>query len=204
MKDRLLTILRDKESPLPVFREAADNLAIWLAFEIAKLLPQEKTTVETPVGTASGVKPVSDVALVAILRSGLALLFHFLKFFQNAKVGMIGVQRNEDTALPHPYYVNLPEIGKDASVIILEPMIATAGTLLHAVELLMERGVGPQQIKIAGIVAAPQGIQRIRERYPIEIIVAQIDETLNERKYIIPGLGDFGDRYFGTSKAKEA
>ena len=199
MKEILMTILRDKETSRDAYRAATERLAALLALEAADALPQEKITVETPIAAAQGRRFSHDVVLVPVLRSGLALLYPFLSFFPKARVGFIGMQRDEATAVAHCYYSNLPPIAPDDRVIVLEPMIATGGSGVATLSLIREAGVPQENILFVALIAAPQGLERIRSHHPlVRLIVAQMDQTLNSQHFIVPGLGDFGDRYFGT------
>lgn len=199
MKEILMTILRDKTTSRAAYREAAEKLAVLLALEAAAWLPRKKVSIQTPLAESEGVRFSHNVVLVPILRSGLALLYPFLKDFPEARVGFIGMRRDEVTAEPHNYYVNLPPLSREDRVLVLEPMIATGGSGIAALALLMDAGIAPEHILYVGVIAATEGLEKIRTHYPrVEIIVAQTDSALNSAKFIVPGLGDFGDRYFGT------
>lgn len=199
MKQTLVTILRDYRTGQTDFRIATEKLASLLAVETSAYLAKEENTVQTPVGSATGYRFKNKVVLVLILRSGLALLYPFMHFYPDVKVGFIGMRRDEVTAEPQNYYHNLPSIAPKDDVIVLEPMLATGGSLSVSIRILLEHGVPEEKIIIANVVAAPEGIKVITENFPkLRLIIAQTDERLNERKFIVPGLGDFGDRYFGT------
>lgn len=194
-----ITQLRNRELAIETFREAADKLTQLMAIEAEAALPQTSISIETPLASASGTCIQKKVVLLPILRSGLALLHTFLQHFPSSRVGMIGMKRNEKTAIAQCYLDNLPEMTSEDRVIILEPMIATGGSLSSSLALLVSKGIKPEQIIIVSFIAAPQGLLRLRKEFPdAKIIVAQIDVTLNEHKFIVPGLGDFGDRYYGT------
>ncbi len=199
MKDVLITTLRDKMSSRAAYRDATDKLASLLALEAADWLPQKSVRVETPVGETEGVQLSGKIILVPILRSGLALLYPFLRYFPEASVGFVGMRRDEKTFEAHNYYKNIPQIGREDHVVILEPMIATGGSGMATLDILQEMGASPEKILYVSVIAAPEGLMLIRSKYPaVKMIVAQTDKTLNAAKFIVPGLGDFGDRYFGT------
>lgn len=189
MKEVLLTILRDKNSSRRDFREATEKLATILALEIAERLV-ERVRVETPVGKAEGSRIAEVPILVPVLRSGLALLPPFLKVFPEALVGFIGLKRDEETFEVHNYYTRLPPlVGK---VVLLEPMVATGNSLLAAINIL---NIDPENILVASVITSKEGFQRVATT-KVTHLVAQIDPTLNSSNFIVPGLGDFGDRYF--------
>lgn len=199
MKDILLTTLRDKNTGLAEFRHTTENLASIMAQEASLYLETEFRTVETPLKATSGFYFKNSIVLVPILRAGLALLYPFMRFFPYAKVGFIGMRRNETNFEPYTYYHNIPPIQPQEEVLILEPMIATGGSGVNAISLIKKEGVKEEQILFLSILAAPSGLQRISQEYPkVRIHALQIDESLNDHKFIVPGLGDFGDRYFGT------
>jgi len=177
MKQTLLDILRDRNTSIVDFRRASDKLAELIATDIAC--------------------PAEDIVLIPILRAGIALLPSFLKCFETARVGFIGVKR-DTKALPVLYYENLPSLSKNDSIIILDPIIATGGSTLITLEKLTQTGASPEKITLVGMVAAPEGLEAIQKNFPaVEVNVLAVDQGLDERKYIVPGLGDFGDRYFG-------
>jgi uracil phosphoribosyltransferase len=197
----LLTQLRSKETSLNDFRSASKKLSHLLAQKVIECLPTTTVQIATPLVTCPGEILEIDIALVSILRSGDALLEPFLMHFPNATVSKILVQRDEETAQPHFKYMKLAsDIEKSGKVIILEPMIATGGTLEMVISILIEKQVRQEDIIIASFFAAPEGIIHLQSRFNgIKIIIMAYDERLNENKYIVPGLGDFGDRLFGTT-----
>jgi len=198
-KTIFLSILRDKNISREKFRETANILAELIAHEALDHIQTEKTTIETPLATAQGLKIKPHILLIPILRSGITMLEPFLKYFQKATVGVVGLKRDEETAIASMYYNNIPSIPKDHKIIILDPMIATAGTGISTLQILKERGIKEEDIIFASIISAPEGLQSIRTKFPnITILTAGVDEKLNKNKFIVPGLGDFGDRYFGT------
>ncbi len=199
LKQILLTQLRDTGSSRSQFRAAADQLGRLLVQEVAEHLSVSKTTVTTPTGTAEGTTLTTEPVLVPILRSGLILLPAFQFHFPGAGIGFVGLRRDEETAVPKLYYSNMPTINPDTPVIVLDPMVATGGSAVAALKVLTESGVNQKQIIFAGVIGAPEGVENITSNFPeISFLITQIDEGLNDKKFIVPGLGDFGDRYFGT------
>ncbi len=197
MKEALLTVLRDKTTPALAFRKTAEQLAAILAVEMSRCLPTESYNVQTPVCEFTGQRITNEIALVPVLRSGLAILPTFLHFFPNAKVGFIGVKRDERTAESHLYYDNLPKLNKEDQVLILDPMLATGGTAILTIRLLQHHGVPHENIYVLGIICSTPGRMAVQEAFPaVHIRYLTEDPILNDAKYIIPGLGDFGDRYF--------
>lgn len=199
MKQSLLTILRDRNTKESDFRRASDRLADLLAAEASLDIPQEPVSIQTPMGSAKGVRMGHNAVLIPILRAGLALLPAFMRVFDTAKVGFFGIRRNEGTAVPHQYYEKLPSFEKKDYILMLDPMIATGGSALLALNRLVELGAVPSQISLTGVLAAKEGLEAIRKRYPqVKLRVVAEDPELNAQKFIIPGLGDFGDRYFAN------
>lgn len=199
MKELLFTVLRNKDTNRGDFRAAAQRLARLLAAEAAGHLAKQKVGVMTPVGKTEGVALKNDTVLVPILRSGLVLLPAFEEVFPQAGVGFVGLVRDEVTAEPSEYYRKLPKIPKGADVIVLDPMIATGGSGVAALQMLLEAGVKQEQILFVAVISAPEGVQAVRDTFPnIHLLIAQEDAGLTKDKFIEPGLGDFGDRYFGT------
>lgn len=194
---RYLTYLRDKSTNTALFRRAMSNIGIILAYHALNDFPLSEIEIETPIQKTTGYKPASEVVVIPILRAGLSLVDGIVSFMPEAKVGHVGVYRNEETHQPVNYYDNLPEGIKDAYNIVVDPMLATGGSGSHAIKFLKENGA--TNIKFVCLIAAPEGIERLRKDHPdVPIITAAIDERLNENAYIVPGLGDAGDRYFGT------
>lgn len=199
MKQALLTILRNEATKRPEYRLATQHLAMLLAAEVADHIPTEPVKIKTPVTETIGQQQKGGVVLVPILRAGLALLGPFMDLFPYSKVGFIGIRRDEKTAAPHLYYHNLPKINFTDTPIVLDPMIATGGSGELAVNLLVGTGADISRLVFAGVIGSRDGIERIQRMHPhIKIIVAGIDPELSPAKMIVPGLGDFGDRYFGT------
>ena len=199
MKDILLTILRDKRASTAEFRRASDNLSYILCSEAISKLADREVVVETPLGEASGVAMPDDVMIVPILRSAMSILPAFIHALPDAPVGIVGAQRDEDTAAPSLYYKRFPPT-MPRRAIILDPMLGTGGTACLVARLLMEEGVIPDDIHFAGVLAAPEGIDRLAEVIPRENIttLAVDPDGLTASNFITPGLGDYGDRYYGV------
>jgi uracil phosphoribosyltransferase len=197
--DLYLTQLRDKTTPRRQFRAAARTVTDLLAHKALLHLTTKSVSLETPIAPTKGIIQTDEVMLVAILRSGIAMLPTFLRYFRDATVGILGIHRDEKTAEAHLYYQNLPPIHPNQQVIIIDPMIATGGTGCMTISILQKKGIPEEKIMFVGIISASEGIHKIKSAFPnITIIVAAEDKKLNAQKYIVPGLGDFGDRYFGT------
>lgn len=199
MKESLLTILRDKNTGIVNFRNSAEKLALVLAAEASQFLEKERISIKTPIEKTEGVRFKNNIVLVPILRAALSLLPSFLKFYEDAKVGFLGLRRDEKTAIAQIYYNNLPKISNSDDVIILDPMIATGGSGSKAIEILKNVGVSENKILFVAVICASEGVEKIQKQYPdVKIIYVHKDKELNKDKFIVPGLGDFGDRYFGT------
>lgn len=196
--ENALVALRDVATGTDGFRRHARLLTLILAFHVLEDLPTREVTVQTPLEDTHGRVMSRNVIFVPVLRAGLAMLDAMSDFVPGSKVGFVGLERDEQTAIAHSYYQKLPAQLADAETIILDPMLATGGSALATVELLKQNRAG--SIRLACIVAAPEGVQILRARHPdVRIFTAALDRGLNERKFILPGLGDFGDRYFGTT-----
>lgn len=199
MKKTLITTLRDRSTSIEQFRQAADQLGTVLAVECDALFPKATIFVDTPLARTHGVCFKHESVLVPILRSGLVLLPPFLRFHPGAHVGFIGTRRDEKTAIPELYYTKLPPFNPDNPILLLDPMIATGGSAALAVKVLKAAGAMEKQITLIAFIASPEGIAHFQKECPeVGLVIAQVDEGLDEKKRIIPGLGDFGDRYFGT------
>lgn len=193
-----LVALRDVHTGTDTFRRHARLLTLILAFHVLEDLPTREVTVQTPLEEMRGRVMDRSVIFVPVLRAGLAMLDAMSDFVPGSKVGFVGLERDEQTAIAHSYYQKLPQQLADAETIILDPMLATGGSALATVELLKRNRAG--SIRLACVVAAPEGIALLRSRHPdVRLYTAVVDRELNERKFILPGLGDFGDRYFGTT-----
>ena len=193
-----LTILRDKNTGTKEFREIAGEIAMFLCYEAMKDAKLEPTEIETPIRkTISGKLNEDNYVFVPILRAGISMTDGVIKVIPNAKIGHIGLYRNEKTLQPIKYYYKVPKDIKTRTVILLDPMLATGGRAVDAISIIKEEGV--KNIKFLSIIAAPEGIDKVKTKYPeVQIYTAMIDEHLNEKGYIVPGLGDAGDRIFGT------
>jgi uracil phosphoribosyltransferase len=193
-----LGLLRDKTTPTQVFRQLVDELTLLLTYEATKDMATEESEIETPLERTS-VQRISGkkVAVCPILRAGVGMLDGVLSLISGARVGFIGLYRNEETLEPVEYYVKLPQDIAQRDVILLDPMLATGNSTAAAVATVKQ--VGAQSIRLIAIIAAPEGIERLQSEHPdVAIVVAAIDRELNERGYIVPGLGDAGDRLYGT------
>jgi uracil phosphoribosyltransferase len=192
----LLTILRDRETEPPKFRQIAERLGYLLVAEALSDMPTEPVDIETPLEAMRGTALRRPVVAVAVLRAGLGLLQSVLTLVPDAAIGFAGVQRNEETAEPMEYYTKFPGLDS-ARVLILEPMLATGGSLSWAVDKVKENGA--RDITAVCVVTAPEGVRVLEERHPdVRIVAAALDRELNPNFYIAPGLGDMGDRLFGT------
>lgn len=197
MHDALAT-LRDVATPPDVFRRVSKRIALLIAAEVLKDVPTVAGTVHTPLGPAYARRVDAHVTLVPILRAGLGMIEGVLDLLPSARVGHIGLQRDESTALASRYYVKLPPRLDQDVVLVTDPMLATGGSALAAIDLLREAGA--RDVRLVCIVAAPEGIAAVERRYPeVPIYTPVVDRELNAQKYIVPGLGDFGDRLFGTT-----
>ncbi len=193
----ILLSLRDINTEPDGFRRMAVRISVLLAAEALRALPVKPASVQSPLGLAPGHRVASDVVVVPVLRAGLGMLDAVLELVPGARVGHIGLQRDEMTAIAMRYYAKLPPNLADSFVLMIDPMLATGGSAVEAVDLLKEKGA--RRIQILCIVAAPEGIALVEQHHPdVDIFTPVIDQGLNERKFIVPGLGDFGDRLYGT------
>lgn len=193
-----LTYIRDEQTKTKDFRQLVDEVAMLMAYEITRDLPLEQIEVNTPVATAE-CKVISGrmLGLVPILRAGLGMVDGILKLHPTAKVGHIGLYRDPDTLQPVEYYVKLPKDVEERQLIVIDPMLATGGSAIAAIDVLKKQKC--TQIKLMCLIAAPEGVKAVQEAHPdVNIYIAAIDDHLNDHGYIIPGLGDAGDRLFGT------
>ena len=193
-----LTIIRDKNSGTKVFREVVDEIAMLMAYEISRDLPVEEVEIETPM-MKSVQKQLAGkkVAIIPILRAGLGMVDGILQLIPAAKVGHVGLYRDEETLEPHEYFVKLPDDITSRQLLVVDPMLATGGSAVMAIDALKKRGAS--NIKFVCLVAAPEGVKVLQEAHPdVDIYTAALDDRLNENGYIVPGLGDAGDRLFVT------
>ncbi len=192
-----LSIMRDKNTSVKDFRECAHEVALLLGYEATKELKLEEYEIETPIRKTVGKRIQRQVALVPILRAGLGMVDAIMDLIPASKIGHIGLYRNEETLEPVEYYCKLPTDISERQVLVLDPMLATGGSAVAAINFIKKRGA--TNIKFVCIIAAPEGIKTLREAHPdVEIFCGALDEKLNENGYIVPGLGDAGDRLFGT------
>lgn len=192
-----LTILRDRSTSMSDFRRHTEIVSVLLLAEATRDLETIVHSIETPLSSFNGRQLSENIVFVPILRAGLAMLFSVSSLLPACPVGFIGLERDEKTAVAHQYYEKFPPLNRISRVVVLDPMLATGGSFCDTVLALQERTTAP--IFLLSIVAAPEGIARVNESFPeITIVTAAIDDHLNDKKYIVPGLGDFGDRYFGT------
>ena len=192
-----LAILRDASTPTFQFRMLVDEISHLMIFEATRDLELKNVSVQTPVAQAQAKKLATKVMICPILRAALGMLESVFKIIPNASVGFLGFQRNEKTAQAEFFYAKLPADAGERVAIVIDPMFATGGTAIDAVKFLREKGV--KRIKFISVIAAPEGLKRFSEIYPdVSVYTAAIDERLNEKNYIVPGLGDAGDRVFNT------
>lgn len=194
---RDLTILRRHETPHGQFRKTVSDAASILAYEAMREIALEEIEIETPLETTTGYEIAEDVMVVPIMRAGLGLVDGFVRYVPEARVGHLGMQRDEETYRPEDYYSNIPDGIGSAHVFVVDPMLATGGSASFAISHLKEEG--GTQFTFACLVAAPEGVKKLREEHPdVPIVTAVVDRELDENAFIRPGLGDAGDRIFGT------
>ena len=193
-----LRMIRDKNTDVKLFRELVEEISALMVYEVMRNIELKETEVETPLGIkAKGYYIPDSVAVVPILRAGLGMVNGVLKFVPMAKVGHIGVYRDHDSLKPIEYYCKLPEKLENKLTILLDPMLATGGSAAYAIQLV--KRAGAKNIKFVSLLSAPEGIEALHKAHPdVEIYTTFIDEKLNDHGYIVPGLGDAGDRFFGT------
>jgi uracil phosphoribosyltransferase len=193
-----LATLRDASTPPEVFRRMAIRISLLLAAEATRDVPSEAVSVLTPLGPANGRRVGAGVVVVPVLRAGLGMLDAVLELLPNARVGHIGLQRDEMTAVASQYYSKLPQDLKGSYVLMIDPMLATGGSAVAALDLLT--AAGATDIRMICIVAAPEGIALVERHHPnLHIYTPAVDQGLNAHRFIVPGLGDFGDRLYGTA-----
>jgi uracil phosphoribosyltransferase len=194
---RDLTILRDRKTPSNIFRAVLRRTASLMAYEVTRDLPVRKIVVSTPLEKTDGSTVEQQIVLVPVLRAGLGLVGGFVEVLPDARVGHIGLYRNEETLKPVDYYFKVPKQLRTALVIVLDPMLATGGSGAEAISYLKRKGA--RNIRFVSLVAAPEGVRAIhRQHSDVVIYTCALDRGLNGRGYILPGLGDAGDRMFGT------
>jgi uracil phosphoribosyltransferase len=196
---RLVSILRDANTPHGVFRQTLDDAAMILAYEAMRGLRPDEYELQTPLETARGVRLADEVVIVAILRAGLGLVDGFLRLVPDARVGHLGMYRDEEALRPVGYYENIPSGVADAEVFVVDPMLATGGSSTQAIARL--KRAGGRRITFTCLVAAPEGVRALQSAHPeVPILTAALDRELDDNGYIRPGLGDAGDRIFGTDR----
>ncbi|MBE6928445.1 MAG: uracil phosphoribosyltransferase [Ruminococcaceae bacterium] len=194
-----LARLRDKNTGVKEFREVVGEIAALMCYEATRNLPTEEVEIETPVSVAKvRVLAGKKLAIVPILRAGLGMVDSMIALIPSAKIGHIGLYRDPETHLPVQYYCKMPPDISERQVFVVDPMLATGGSVVAAIDIL-KKEYGCKYITLLNILAAPEGVQAVAEAHPdVDIIVTAVDEKLNDHKYIVPGLGDAGDRIFGT------
>ncbi|MDQ2087676.1 uracil phosphoribosyltransferase [Herbivorax sp. ANBcel31] len=193
-----MSLLRDRNTRTKEFRELVLEISMLMGYEVTRQMPLKEVEIDTPVGIAkTNVLSGKKLGIVPILRAGLGMVDGLLKLLPMAKVGHIGLYRNPDTLNPVEYYCKLPDDVEEREIVVLDPMLATGGSASYAIKYLKERGV--KNIKLMCLIASVEGIKTINKDYPdVTIFSAAVDKNLNEKGYIVPGLGDAGDRLFGT------
>ena len=193
-----LTILRDKKTTNSLFRQTMNEISYLIAAEVLKHVKYKRISVQTPLRKTLGKDLSKTIVIVPILRAGLGLIEGFIKFLPNAEKGHIGLYRDEQTYRPVEYLCKLPKI-KNKDFIVLDPMLATGNSAIEAINLIKRSGVTLSNIKLVSLLAAPEGIQNIKKHHKgLHFFTCSIDKKLNKNKFIVPGLGDAGDRYMGT------
>ncbi|WP_405221489.1 uracil phosphoribosyltransferase [Lentisalinibacter sediminis] len=192
-----LALIRNKDTGHKKFRELTNEITMFLCYEALKQVQVEEVEVETPVAPATCKRIANEIVVVPVLRAGVGMLEGILDLVPIAKVGFVGMQRDEETATPVEYYQKLPTFHKDALYIVVDPMLATGGSTIATLDLLKAGGV--EKIIVICMVTCPEGIAAVEKTHPdVQIYTAAVDDHLNEKKYIVPGLGDAGDRLYGT------
>ncbi len=193
-----ISMIRNKDTSTKDFRELVEEIAMLMAYEATRDLKLEEVEIETPIcKTKTNMVAGRSIGVVPILRAGLGMVDGILNLVPNAKVGHIGLYRDPDTFMPVEYYCKLPVDAIERDFLVLDPMLATGGSAIAAIDFIKQRGV--TRIKFLCLIASPEGIEALQTAHPdVDIFVAAVDEKLNDHKYIIPGLGDAGDRLFGT------
>ena len=192
-----ISILRNEATPVKEFRELVNEIALLMGYEATRDLDMVERPVKTPICETNGKFISKQVALVPVLRAGLGMVDALMSLIPAAKVGHIGLYRDPETHVPVEYYCKLPADCANREVFVVDPMLATGGSAVAALQMLKDKGV--KNIRFMCIIAAPEGVKRLQEAHPdVDLFIGALDERLNEKKYIVPGLGDAGDRIFGT------
>ena len=193
-----LTILRNKRTKNSLFRQTMNEISYLIASEVLKHIKFKKIKIQTPIQNTSGNEISNPLIIIPILRAGLGLVEGFVKFLPNVEKGHIGLYRDEQTYQPVEYLCKLPKVN-NKTILVLDPMLATGNSSSTAIDLIKERGVKVKNIKLVSLLAAPEGIKNLRKNHKdLHIFTCSLDKGLNKKKYIVPGLGDAGDRYMGT------
>jgi len=194
---RHLSVLRERDTPSGVFRQRMSEAAMLLGYEALRDLRVDASPIDTPLESAPGARLADDIVVIAILRAGLGMVDGFLGLITEARVGHLGIYRDEQALQPVGYYESIPEHGGDSEVVLVDPMLATGGSAVHALDRLKE--LGAKRLRFVCLVAAPEGIEAVRSAHPdVPIFCAAVDRELDGNGYIRPGLGDAGDRLYGT------
>ena len=195
--DHKLSIVRDERTGTKDFRTTVNEISGLMAYEITRDLPTKEITIKTPICETKANILAKEIVIVPILRAGLGMVDGIHTLIPTAKVGFVGMYRDEETLQPVEYYAKFPKEMADSTVLLVDPMIATGGSIIASIDAIKKRGA--QSIKVVGLVGAPEGVKAVQDAHPeIDIYLASLDEKLNEIGYIVPGLGDCGDRLFGT------
>jgi len=195
--DHNLVRLRDESTPPEEFRRALGEVAMLMVYEATRNFEQKTVSVQTPVAKTRGKQLKREVLLVPVLRAGLGMLEPLLQLIPHARVGFVGLKRNEDTLEAATYHKSLPEKLGPFEIIVMDPMLATGGSAVSALDLLFERGA--KRVTLVNLLAAPEGIKFVHRKYPnVPVVIGALDKKLNNKGYIVPGLGDAGDRLFGV------
>lgn len=197
MIEHKMTIIRDKNASTKQFWQNVKEVALLLAYKVSENFLVKEVSIETPICSCIGKTLANEILLVPILRAGLGFVDGFREVIPEAKIGFLGMFRNEETLEPVEYFTKLPSSFENTTVVICDPMLATGGSAIAAIDAIVKRGA--TDIIFAGLVGAPEGILALQKKYPfVKIVLATLDEKLNEKGYIVPGLGDCGDRLFGN------
>ncbi len=192
-----LTVMRNKETGTKDFRQNLEEIGSLMVYEMTRDLPLNDVHIETPICPYTGSELAKKVVIVPILRAGLGMVNGIQNLIPTAKVAHIGMYRDEETLEPHPYFEKYPKNMEDAIVLIVDPMLATGGSSIAAIDMVKKQGA--KNIRLVCLVGAPEGVKAVEEKHPdVDVYLAALDEKLNENGYIVPGLGDAGDRIFGT------
>lgn len=192
-----MSIIRDKNTKTKEFRQTVSEIGSLIAYEVTKDLALKEVTIETPICKTKCETLAKDIVIIPIMRAGMGMVDGFINVIPEARVGHIGLYRDEETLLPHTYYEKFPDNFTEATILLVDPMLATGGSVIAAVDILKKYGC--KEITYVGLVGAPEGLEAITKTHPdVRVYLGTLDEKLNENGYIVPGLGDCGDRIFGT------